>query len=200
MQAARTWTGRDATALRLALRMTIDAYAERLRIAPRTVAAWSASPHIVPRAAIQRMLDDLLARSPAAVRARFAELSGSDGLAPSQFLRVSVAIVTRGGDVLLTRRRDAESSGISYGFPAGVIKPGEDPATVAERETAGETGVCCSARQRIGARVHPVTGVHCEYFACEYISGEAQNRDEEENAGVTWAPVADLAEFIPRGM
>jgi len=196
---ARAWTGKDATALRRALRMTADSYAGLLRVAPRTVAAWAADPSIVPRAAIQRQLDDLLSQAPAGARARFAE-SAADALTPSQFLRVAVAVVTRGPDVLLVRRRDAETSGIAWQFPAGLIKPGDRPEAVAERETLGETGITCCVLSSIGARVHPVTGAHCSYFRCVYVAGEAANLDEHENAMVAWAPVADLESYVPRGL
>lgn len=196
--AARVWTGKDATALRTALRLTTETFAARLQIAPRTVAAWAEKPGIIPRAVIQRGLDAMLARASAPARARFGELASPEGPTAPQFFRVAMAIITRDGDVLLVRRRD-DNSGIRFGFPCGTVKPGDDPAAVAVRETLAETGVACTVREHLGGRVHPVTGVQCEYFACCYDSGEAVNRDEAENAGVEWAPVTDLAAFIPRG-
>jgi 8-oxo-dGTP diphosphatase len=196
--AARTWTGQDATALRIALRLTTEAFAGRLAVAPRTVAGWAEKPGAVPRAAVQRSLDRLLAGASAQERARFGEQSGPESPAGPQFFRVAIAVVTRGGDVLLVRRRD-DSSGIRFGFPAGTVKPGDDPAAVAVRETLGETGVTCSVTAHLGGRVHPVTGVHCNYFACTYEAGEAFNRDEAENEGVLWAPAAQVTDWIPRG-
>lgn len=196
--AGRAWTGRDATALRTALRLTTEAFAAEVEVAPRTVAAWAEKPGAVPRHAVQRILDRLLGAASAQERARFGELASTENPAAPQFFRVAIAVVTRGGDVLLVRRRD-DSSGIRYGFPAGTVKPGGDPAAVAVRETLGETGVACSVTACLGSRVHPVTGVHCDYFACSYEGGEAENRDEAENEGVLWAPVTRLAEFVPRG-
>lgn len=196
--AGREWTGRDAIALCKAYHFTLEAFAGLLEVAPRTVASWAEKPGIVPRAAIQRNLDAMYARAPAMVRARFGELSGPEHPTAPQFFRVAMAVVTRGPDVLLVRRRD-DNSGIRYGFPAGTVKPGDDPAAVAVRETLAETGVTCSVREHLGGRVHPVTGVQCEYFACAYEQGEAANRDEAENEDVTWVPVGDLAAFIPRG-
>jgi 8-oxo-dGTP diphosphatase len=196
--AGRAWTGRDATALRIALRLTTEAFAVRLEVAPRTVAAWAEKPAAVPRAAVQRSLDRMLDGATPQARARFGELASPENPAGPQFFRVAIAVVTRGGDVLLVRRRD-DSSGIRYGFPAGTVKPGTDPAAVAVGETLGETGVTCAVIAHLGSRVHPVTGVQCDYFACSYESGEAENRDEAENEGVLWAPVTRLAEFVPRG-
>ncbi len=194
----RSWSGRDATALRVALRLTTETFAARLEVAPRTVAGWAEKPGAVPRAAAQRTLDRLLGGASAQERARFGELASPENPAGPQFFRVAIAVVTRSGDVLLVRRRD-DSSGIRFGFPAGTVKPGDNPAAVAVRETLGETGVTCSADAHLGGRVHPVTGVHCEYFACAYEAGEATNRDEAENEGVLWVPSAEVTDWIPRG-
>src|SRR5690348_4626487 len=40
-----------------------------------------------------------------------------------QPLRVAVAVVIRGADVLIVCRRAEDASGISWQFPAGVVKP-----------------------------------------------------------------------------
>lgn len=196
--AGRAWTGRDATALRTALRLTTEAFAARLQVVPRTVAGWAEKPASVPRAAQQRTLDTLLAGATAQARARFGELAGTENPTAPQFFRVAIAVVRRGGEVLLVRRRD-DNSGIRTGFPTGTVKPGDSPAAVAVRETLAETGIACSVTAHLGSRVHPVTGVHCDYFACSYDDGEAVNRDEAENEGVLWAPVTELAAHVPRG-
>lgn len=195
--AGRTWTGRDATALRNALRLTTEAYAEALQVSPRTVAGWAEHPSTRPRAAIQRQLDALYASATEAARARFGELDDGNPAGP-QLFRVAMAVVTRGDEVLLVRRR-SDGSGIRTGFPAGTVKPGADPAATAVRETLGETGVTCTVRRHLGSRVHPVTGVHGEYFACDWVAGEAVNRDEAENEGVLWVPVSEITSHIPRG-
>jgi 8-oxo-dGTP diphosphatase len=100
-------------------------------------------------------------------------------------------------EVLLVCRRADDPEGISWQFPAGVIKPGAAPEIVAVRETLAETGVHCAVRRALGSRVHPVTGVLCDYFLCDYLAGQAENRDVEENAGVAWAPRDTLTRFIP---
>src|ERR1700691_3490375 len=69
------WTGRRANALRAALRMTNEAFAEKLGTAVRTVAKWNAQPDVVPVAEMQRALDTTLSRASAEERARFAILS-----------------------------------------------------------------------------------------------------------------------------
>jgi hypothetical protein len=72
------WTGRHASALRAALRMTNEMFAGTLGTAVRTVAKWNAQPGLVPVPELQRALDTELSRAPKDVQARFALLI-SDG-------------------------------------------------------------------------------------------------------------------------
>ena len=66
------WSGREARALRTALRMTIEGFAEHLGVAVRTVAKWEAQgPKIVPTPGIQETLDTALERADAAQQSRF---------------------------------------------------------------------------------------------------------------------------------
>lgn len=201
MDPAQEWTGRSATALRLSLRLSGHAFAARLEISPRTVAYWKANPDVIPRASAQDALDALLDRAAPAAKTRYLELvmSGfSDRPAgPAQALRVAIAIVVHNGQVLLVRRRDA-AAGITWQFPAGVIKPGMRAEDAAVRETLAETGVHCSVREHLGRRLHPTTGVYCDYFWCDYLAGEVENRDTAENAAATWAAQHDLTKFVPR--
>jgi len=66
------WTGREASALRAALRMSMRAFAEHLGVALRTVAKWeSLGAETQPRPDTQAILDTALARADAAAHARF---------------------------------------------------------------------------------------------------------------------------------
>lgn len=66
------WSGREARALRIGLRMTIEAFAEHLGVAVRTVAKWEArGAKIVPTAGIQEVLDTALERATPAQQSRF---------------------------------------------------------------------------------------------------------------------------------
>lgn len=71
------WTGQRANVLRVALRMTNEAFAEKLGTAVRTVAKWNAQPDVVPVSELQRALDTTLSRASAEERARFAILSNA---------------------------------------------------------------------------------------------------------------------------
>lgn len=120
-------------------------------------------------------------------------------LAPqAEALRVAIAVVTRGTRLLLVCRR-AAAGGISWQFPAGVVKPGADAAAAAVQETLAETGVHCAVVRDLGDRLHPLTRVQCTYFLCEYLAGEAENRDVIENVDVAWVERANLGRFIAGG-
>ena len=191
-----TWTGRTACALQQALRMTNDDFANHLGVAVRTVANWHSSPSTVPRTEIQSALDTAYERSTPSVQRRFSILTRpSSAAVEAQALRVAIAIVVRGDEVLLVCRRGSDS--LSWQFPAGVVKPGASPAVVAVEETHAETGVRCTVREQLGSRIHPTTGVVAEYLACDYLMGEAANRDPLENADVAWVPRSALTRFIP---
>nr|WP_246361314.1 NUDIX hydrolase [Haloechinothrix aidingensis] len=110
-------------------------------------------------------------------------------------LRVAIAVVTKETDVLIVCRRD-EASGLTWQFPAGIVKPGTRAEAVAVRETVAETGVRCLAVRSIGSRLHPATNVRCDYVLCEYVAGDAQNADPAENADVTWIDRRRLTRFI----
>ena len=71
MDIVASWTGERADLLRQALRMTNEAFAEHLGVAVRTVASWRARPDIVPRPAMQQILDTALARASESARAQF---------------------------------------------------------------------------------------------------------------------------------
>ncbi|AKN71110.1 hypothetical protein QR97_15955 [Streptomyces sp. PBH53] len=72
MVSVQQWTGREAGALRAALRMSMRAFAEHLGVSLRSVAKWeSLGTEIQPRPDTQAILDTALARADAAARARF---------------------------------------------------------------------------------------------------------------------------------
>ncbi|MFK4869010.1 NUDIX domain-containing protein [Streptomyces sp. CSMPJR101] len=196
MDVVDTWTGRAACLLQQAMRMTNEAFAEHLGISERTISRWHAQPAMVHRTEVQQILDTAYEQAGETVQQRFALLLRPP--APrmeAQALRVAIAVVLRGDDVLLVcRRGDGE---LRWQFPAGMVKPGADPATVAVQETHGETGVHCTIRNQLGERVHPKTGVVAAYFLADYLAGDAANLDPLENVDVTWVQRAALTRFIP---
>lgn len=112
---------------------------------------------------------------------------------------ISTAIITSGGRVLMIRRRVAEGD-LSWAFPGGVIEQGETPEQAAVRETAEEVGLEVKATRILGDRVHPKSGHHMTYVACELVSGEAHVADAEELAEVEWLTHSQLPERVPYGL
>ena len=53
MTVIEEWTGRHAHALRTALRLTNEAFADKLGISPRTVTKWRERPEMVPSPHLQ---------------------------------------------------------------------------------------------------------------------------------------------------
>lgn len=178
--------------------MTNEAFAERLGISARTITRWHASPEMVHRTEVQQILDLAYEGAGEAVQRRFSLLIRPPverETPQAQSLRVAIAVVIRGGDVLMVCRRG--DGAIRWQFPAGMVKPGADPATVAVQETHGETGVHCTVRAHLGDRIHPVTGVVADYYLCDFLAGEAANLDTVENVDVAWAPRSSVTRFIP---
>jgi len=168
-------------------RFTQEELAEKVGVAPSTYRGWEEGYHR-PR--------------PFNVRALCKQLGvEEDELAYDRFpgaevFKVAIAVVTNGPQVLLVCRRD-RANGISWQFPAGIVKPGGDAAAVAVRETLAETGVHCSVSRFLGSRLHPMTRVFCDYFLCDYLAGRVENRDVVENVTATWVDRARLTHFIP---
>lgn len=176
--------------------MTQEAFAGHLGVSVRTVGKWSAEPDEQPRPDMQQILDTAYERASDSVRRRFSLLiRPTPNAVPAQALRVAIAVVLRDDEVLLVCRRGDDS--LSWQFPAGMCKPGAAVASVAVQETHAETGVHCAVREELGSRVHPKTGVLAHYVLCDYLAGEATNRDAVENTDVTWVPLASLTRFIP---
>lgn len=65
------WTGQHAVALRVALRMTTEEFAEKLGTAVRTVSKWNGEPGIVPGTEYQRVLDTALSKATKDEQLRF---------------------------------------------------------------------------------------------------------------------------------
>ncbi|GAA2426320.1 NUDIX domain-containing protein [Streptomyces macrosporus] len=112
---------------------------------------------------------------------------------------IAVAVVVRGGRVLMVRRRVPEGE-LAWQFPAGGIEPGESAEDAAVREVGEETGLAVRAVAPLGERTHPVTGRAVTYWACEAPSGTAEVRDADEVAEVAWCAYAEVAERVPYGL
>jgi hypothetical protein len=74
----RHWTGREAKALRAAVRLSVRDFAEQLGIGARTVSKWEArGPGVSLRPAMQAVLDATLERASHQAKARFTLLAAA---------------------------------------------------------------------------------------------------------------------------
>ncbi|MET8404471.1 NUDIX hydrolase [Streptomyces sp900116325] len=112
---------------------------------------------------------------------------------------VSTAIIVDGGRVLMIRRRQREGK-LLWAFPGGGIEAGESPEQAAVREVAEEVELEVKAVRVLGDRVHPNTGVHMTYVACEPISGTAGIGDADEIAEVAWVAHGEIPDYVPYGL
>jgi ADP-ribose pyrophosphatase YjhB (NUDIX family) len=105
------------------------------------------------------------------------------------------AVVRRGDELLLVRRRDNGA----WTPVTGIVDPGEEPAVAAAREALEETGVRIRvdrlAATSSGEQVTYANGDRAIYldltFACTWLSGEAHVADDE-SIDVRWWPADDL--------
>jgi 8-oxo-dGTP diphosphatase len=74
MRVIASWTGAHADALRQAMHMSNESFAEYLGVAVRTVAYWRKWPDRIPQPDKQAILDTALDRASDLVKAQFAAL------------------------------------------------------------------------------------------------------------------------------
>lgn len=74
MQVIAKWTGGYADALRRAMHLTYEDFADFLTVSVRQVNNWHSRPEIIPQAKVQRILDRALDGAPDRVKAQFALL------------------------------------------------------------------------------------------------------------------------------
>lgn len=133
---------------------------------------------------------------PVPAHSRYRESESAARSPHIEVLRVAIAVVVDETHVLLVRRRQGPSE-LTWQFPAGVIKPGTEPAAIAVSETLAETGIHCAVTRALGSRLHPVTGTSCEYFLCSPLAGAVENKDVVENMTAIWVERDQVGNFVP---
>jgi len=112
---------------------------------------------------------------------------------------VSVGVVVRGNRVLLIQN-NMKNGLINWQFPAGKLIYNETPKNAAVREVYEETLIKSEAKEYLGYRKHPITGILIHYFICLYVSGKEKARDSREVKTLKWVNPQDLKAYIPENM
>jgi len=110
-------------------------------------------------------------------------------------LRVAVGIAQQGKNILMVRRRHKEGP-LSWQFPAGIVKPLQEPEQRVLDEVLEETGIRVKVIGKLGERVSPDTKAHVTYFHCHYLAGELRNGEPNENAEVAWVPADEVEDYV----
>ena len=111
---------------------------------------------------------------------------------------IAVAVIVQNGRLLLVRRR-ADDGAPPWVLPGGKLEPGEEPGEAAAREVLEETGLTVRPVRILGERIHPDTGAHLTYVACDVLAGTADVAAPDEVDAIAWAAARELGEFVPRG-
>ncbi|MGH3714104.1 MAG: helix-turn-helix domain-containing protein [Micromonosporaceae bacterium] len=110
MRTVRVWTGREASALRKALRLSVRDFAARLGVGVRTVSNWAAGQGaMTPRPEMQAALDTVLARATEGERARLALLLEEDDEEAATDRREFMAVAAGASSLLVARGAPAEA-------------------------------------------------------------------------------------------
>ena len=108
------------------------------------------------------------------------------------------AIVYRGGDILMVKRRKIVHGGQTWSTPGGYLDFGEDPIQCAIRETFEETGIrVINPRFRaITNDIFPEEDKHFVtiWMEAEYQAGDMRIGSPEEIGEVGWYQLSSLPE------
>lgn len=108
---------------------------------------------------------------------------------------VAVALIVRGGDVLICQRRADQPMALQWEFPGGKIEAGETPEQALARELHEELGIQATIGPRVTRVRHNYRhggAVDLQFFTVREFTGEMENC---VHAQVRWARLEDLPEF-----
>jgi ADP-ribose pyrophosphatase len=96
---------------------------------------------------------------------------------------IIVALHGSEGKLVITREYRVALGGYEYGFPAGLVDPGETPKAAAGRELMEETGLTLTRVLRTSPAVYPSAGLTDESVAMVYVEcdGEPTTRNTSDS-------------------
>jgi hypothetical protein len=169
-----TWTGWHANALRQALRMTNEEFAEHLDVAVRTVAYWRARPDMALRQGTQQILDVALERAPKLAQEQFGRLLAERDRAEAP---TDAMVSTSGDPARLTEWLTA--SGTSDEVIDGIDRAA---VALAEAHPVTPAGVLLADARQLHARIQRVLA-----------GGRLRHRQERELLRVNGGVLAHIS-------
>jgi mutator protein MutT len=106
-------------------------------------------------------------------------------------ITVAAAIIHRGQEILLTRRKPDAHLANLWEFPGGKVEAGESLAMALQRELREELGIEVDVIDEFYATVHhyPSRSVDLHFFNCRIVDGEPRALDVAE---FRWVNSSDL--------
>lgn len=89
-------------------------------------------------------------------------------------VEVAVAIIRRGEDLLICRRKPDAVLANLWEFPGGKLEPGESPSACAVREAREELDIVIRSDEPLGAITHtyPHATIRLTPILCTHVSGD----------------------------
>lgn len=109
-------------------------------------------------------------------------------------MKVTAAVITENGRVLLARRKPGGAMGGRWEFPGGKIEPGETPEQSLERELREELAIHARIGEFLLSTSYEGGGVSLELlvYRAERIRGEPALIEHDE---ISWVSPRDLAGY-----
>jgi 8-oxo-dGTP diphosphatase len=108
---------------------------------------------------------------------------------------VVAALIQRGGQILICRRRPDQPHALKWEFPGGKVEPGESLAQALHRELAEELGMDARIGGEAGRYQYQYPGkspIELVFFEVTDFQGELSNHVFQE---IRWVERARLAAF-----
>ena len=109
-------------------------------------------------------------------------------------IKVTAAVIERGGKVLIARRKKGDRFEGLWEFPGGKIEAGESPEECLRRELLEELGVEIEAPEFMCSVLFETSGISIELmaFRTSLLAGEVRSHDHDE---VCWVEPEHLGDF-----
>jgi 8-oxo-dGTP diphosphatase len=120
--------------------------------------------------------------------------SGAETGGTAKLVRVAIAIIRRGGDLLVCQRKADAVLGGYWEFPGGKLEGTETPEQAAMREAGEELGVTVRPTETLPPIIHQYSHahVHLTPVICDLLAGEPR---AIECQTFRWVPAQEVTTY-----